>query len=161
MGEESPSNSPRNLLLIFPKNKQGLLREIKRDYSKKIPSIDLSSIRRINYCLRDTINKKEQTMSEHVFERIYEVVKQIPKGKVATYGQIAAMAGNPRWARVVGYALHANPDPEHIPCYRVVNRNGEVSKAFVFGGENAQIKLLQADGITVTDGRVDLTKYRW
>ncbi len=66
-------------------------------------------------------------MSEHVFERIYEVVKRIPKGKVATYGQVAAMAGNPRWARVVGYALHVNPDPEHIPCFRVVNRFGEVS----------------------------------
>ena len=104
---------------------------------------------------------KEHSMSEHVFERIYEVVKRIPKGKVATYGQVAAMAGNPRWARVVGYALHANPDPAHIPCYRVVNRNGEVSKAFVFGGENAQIRLLQADGIEVTGGRVDLSKYRW
>ncbi len=60
-------------------------------------------------------------MSGQVFDRIYDVVKQIPKGRVATYGQVAAMAGNPRWARVVGYALHSNPDPEHIPCYRVVN----------------------------------------
>ena len=101
-------------------------------------------------------------MSEHVFERIYEVVKRIPKGKVATYGQVAAMAGNPRWARVVGYALHANPDPEHIPCFRVVNRNGQVSKAFAFGGENMQIQLLRAEGVEVTDdGRVDLSKYRW
>ena len=90
-----------------------------------------------------------------------EVVKQIPCGRVATYGQVAAMAGNPRWARVVGYALHANPDPEHIPCYRVVNRDGKVSKAFVFGGENEQIRLLQAEGIEVTDGKVDLSKYRW
>jgi methylated-DNA-protein-cysteine methyltransferase-like protein len=62
---------------------------------------------------------------------------------------------------VVGYALHANPDPEHIPCYRVVNRDGKVSKAFVFGGENEQIRLLQAEGIEVTDGKVDLSKYRW
>ena len=100
-------------------------------------------------------------MSGQVFDRIYDVVKQIPKGKVATYGQVAAMAGNPRWARVVGYALHSNPDPEHIPCYRVVNRNGEVSKAFAFGGENVQIQLLEAEGIEVCGGRVDLTKYRW
>ena len=100
-------------------------------------------------------------MSGQVFERIYDVVKQIPKGRVATYGQVAAMAGNPRWARVVGYALHSNPDPEHIPCYRVVNRNGEVSKAFAFGGENVQIQLLEAEGIEVCGGRVDLTKYRW
>ena len=100
-------------------------------------------------------------MSGQVFDRIYDVVKQIPKGRVATYGQVAAMAGNPRWARVVGYALHSNPDPEHIPCYRVVNRNGEVSKAFAFGGENVQIQLLEAAGIEVCGGRVDLTKYRW
>ena len=69
------------------------------------------------------------------FERIYEVVKQIPQGKVATYGQVALLAGNPRWSRVVGYALHVNPDPSEIPCHRVVNRFGEVSKAFAFGGE--------------------------
>lgn len=100
-------------------------------------------------------------MSDSVFERIYKVVKQIPKGKVATYGQVAFLAGNPRWARVVGYALHVNPDPESIPCYRVVNRNGEVSKAFAFGGENMQIQLLQNDGIVFTDGKVDLNKYGW
>ncbi len=100
-------------------------------------------------------------MAGSVFERIYEVVKRIPRGRVATYGQVAAMAGNPRWARVVGYALHVNPDPEHIPCFRVVNRNGEVSKAFAFGGENMQIQLLQADGIDVKDGKVDLSKYQW
>ena len=67
------------------------------------------------------------------YERIYAVVRQIPYGRVATYGQIAALAGNPRWSRVVGYALHVNPDPAHIPCFRVVNRFGEVSSAFAFG----------------------------
>lgn len=100
-------------------------------------------------------------MQATTFERIYEVVKQIPYGKVATYGQVAALAGSKRWARVVGYALHANPDPEHIPCFRVVNRFGEVSKAFVFGGENKQIELLQAEGVEFVDGRVDLEKYQW
>lgn len=95
------------------------------------------------------------------FEKIYEVVRQIPKGKVATYGQIAALAGNRRWARVVGYALHVNPDPDTIPCYRVVNRMGEVSAAFAFGGGNRQIELLEADGIPCTDGVVDLKKYQW
>ena len=94
------------------------------------------------------------------FERIYEIVKKIPAGKVATYGQIALLAGNPRWARVVGYALHVNPDPEHIPCFRVVNRVGEVSPAFAFGGENMQIALLQNEGVTFTaEGRVDLKKH--
>ena len=98
----------------------------------------------------------------NTFSRIYEVVRQIPFGKVATYGDIALLAGNPRLARVVGYALHVNPDPEHIRCYRVVNRFGEVSSAFAFGGSNAQIELLRAEGVEVSDdGRVDLKKYRW
>ena len=100
-------------------------------------------------------------MDKSTFELIYDVVKQIPKGKVATYGQIATLAGNRRWSRVVGYALHANPDPEHIPCHRVVNRLGEVSKAFVFGGANRQIELLENEGVEVKGDRVDLEKYRW
>lgn len=100
-------------------------------------------------------------MPNSVFSRIYDVVRQIPRGRVATYGQIATLAGNPRWARVVGYALHVNPDPDTIPCYRVVNRLGRVSPAFVFGGENMQIKLLEADGIPVKNGFIDLEKYQW
>lgn len=96
------------------------------------------------------------------FEKIYEQVKRIPRGRVATYGQIALYAGNPRWARVVGYALHANPDPDGIPCFRVVNRDGRVSQAFAFGGENMQIILLRADGVEVSDdGYVELEKYLW
>ena len=95
------------------------------------------------------------------FELIYDVVRQIPRGKVATYGQIAALAGNKRWSRVVGFALHVNPDPDGIPCYRVVNRKGEVSSAFAFGGGNRQIELLEADGIPCPGGVVDLSKYQW
>ena len=94
---------------------------------------------------------------ESVFERIYRVVKTIPKGKVATYGQVALAAGNPRLARVVGYALHQNPDPCNIPCYRVVNRDGRVAEAFVFGGANVQVEMLKADGVQFLDDRhVDL-----
>ncbi len=100
-------------------------------------------------------------MQNTTFNHIYDVVKQIPYGKVATYGQVAALAGSKRWARVVGYALHANPDPENIPCFRVVNRFGEVSKAFAFGGENRQIELLKAEGIEFVDGRVDMKKHQW
>ena len=100
-------------------------------------------------------------MNKSTFERIYDVVKEIPYGRVATYGQVAALAGNKRWARVVGYALHANPKPDKIPCYRVVNRNGEVSKAFAFGGENRQIELLEAEGVRFVDGRVDMKQYQW
>ena len=95
------------------------------------------------------------------YEKIYEVVKRIPYGSVATYGQVAKIAGNPRWSRVVGYALHVNPDPDNIPCFRVVNRFGEPSKAFAFGGMNMQIQMLEAEGIVIKNGRVDLEKYQW
>ena len=97
-----------------------------------------------------------------VFERIYDVVKQIPKGKVSTYGQVAMMAGNPRWARVVGYALHKNPEPGIIPCHRVVNRLGETTPSFAFGGEDVQRKLLEEEGIEFNEfGRVRLDKFLW
>ena len=96
----------------------------------------------------------------NIFEKIYEVVKSIPKGKVATYGQVALLVGNPRWARVVGYALHINPEPGIIPCHRVVNREGKVAPGFAFGGEGVQRQLLESEGIVFeTDGRIDLEKY--
>ncbi len=96
----------------------------------------------------------------NTFERIYEVVKSIPKGKVATYGQVAFLAGNPRLARVVGYALHNNPDPSSIPCHRVVNREGKVAEIYAFGGGEVQRQLLEAEGITFkSDGRIDLEKF--
>ena len=100
-------------------------------------------------------------MTSNTFQKIYEVVKRIPRGKVATYGQIAMLAGNPRWSRVVGYALHVNPNPSETPCYRVVNRFGEPSEAFAFGGKARQIALLQADGIPVKDGKVNLEAFLW
>lgn len=102
-----------------------------------------------------------RNMAKNSYEKIYDVVKQIPRGTVATYGQVAALAGNKRWARVVGYALHVNPDPDGIPCYRVVNREGRLSDAFAFGGVNQQKLLLEADGIEVVDNHVDLEIYQW
>ena len=96
------------------------------------------------------------------FQDVYHIVRMIPRGCVATYGQIAAMLGNIRWARMVGYALHDNPDGDYTPCYRVVNKEGRVSDAFVFGGRNRQIDLLRADGIEVSDdGYVNMKKYLW
>lgn len=96
----------------------------------------------------------------NTFEKIYAVVKTIPKGKVATYGQVATLAGNPRWSRVVGYTLHNNPEPGVIPCHRVVNREGRLAPSFAFGGEEMQRKLLEAEGIIFElDGRIDLEKY--
>jgi O-6-methylguanine DNA methyltransferase len=92
-------------------------------------------------------------------KRIYEAVKRIPRGCVATYGQVADMAGDKKMARAVGNALHKNPDPANIPCYRVVNSKGELAGEFAFGGAGAQANLLAADGIEVVNGRVDLQKY--
>ena len=92
-------------------------------------------------------------------KRIYEAVKKIPKGHVASYGRIAEMAGEPKMARAVGNALHKNPDPENIPCFRVVNSKGELSGAFAFGGKDEQARRLIKDGVEVVDGKVDLSKY--
>ena len=96
----------------------------------------------------------------NTFEKIYEVVKTIPKGKVATYGQVALLAGNPRWSRVVGYALHNNPEPLVIPCHRVVNREGRLAPSFAFGSDRIQRQLLESEGIVFEpNGKVDLKKY--
>ena len=98
----------------------------------------------------------------NTFHKIYEQVKKIPEGKVATYGQIALMAGNPRWSRVVGYALHSNPEPGVIPCHRVVNKDGQLSKAFAFGGENVQRDMLISEGVIFIDeNTVDLKNCRY
>ena len=92
-------------------------------------------------------------------KRIYNAVKKIPEGKVATYAQIAEMAGDRKMARVVGNALHKNPDPDNIPCFRVVNSKGECSGSFAFGGLDEQAKRLREDGIEVVNNKVDLEKY--
>lgn len=96
------------------------------------------------------------------FERIYAQVRRIPAGCVATYGQIAVLAGNRHWGQVVGFALHVNPEPGVIPCHRVVNRFGQTSTAFAFGGADQQRLLLEAEGVTfLPDGTVDLAKHLW
>lgn len=91
--------------------------------------------------------------------RIYDAVKRIPKGRVATYGQVAEMAGDKKMARAVGNALHKNPSPDTIPCYRVVNSKGELSEKFAFGGSSVQRRLLEAEGIEFVGDRVNLEKY--
>ncbi len=93
-------------------------------------------------------------------ERIYEVVKLIPCGRVMSYGQVARLAGNPRGARAVGFALHRNPQPGVIPCHRVVFRDGSLAPGFAFGGPDEQHRLLEAEGVGFTeDGRVDMEKF--
>ena len=99
--------------------------------------------------------------ADSFYERIYKAVMSIPEGRVATYGQVAAMAGNGNAARAVGNALHVNPAPGEIPCHRVVNARGRLAPDFAFGGVDAQKNLLEAEGVEVTDGFVDLKKYQF
>lgn len=100
-------------------------------------------------------------MSRSFDEKVYEVVRRIPYGRVTTYGQIGSMLGDRFLARAVGNALHRNPDGEKTPCYKVLNSKGELAKAFVFGGADEQARRLQKEGIEVKNGRVDLAKYGW
>lgn len=109
--------------------------------------------------IKQMIAESYDIITDSPSKRIYEAVKSIPKGKVATYGQVAELAGDKRMARAVGNALHKNPDPDNIPCYRVVNAKGELAGEFAFGGAGEQAKLLRAEGIEVVDGKVDLAKY--
>ena len=99
---------------------------------------------------------------EGFFARVYEAVAQIPEGFVATYGQIAKLIGEPRRARYVGYALHANPRPGEIPCHRVVFADGRICEGFAFGGAEVQRALLEEEGVVFRDDtHVDLDACRW
>ncbi len=98
-------------------------------------------------------------MKREFYSKIYELLAEIPDGKVTTYGRIAEMLGNRHYAQTVGNALHANPDGDKYPCYKVVNSKGKLSENYAFGGIEAQKKRLEADGIKVIDNKVDLKKY--
>lgn len=98
--------------------------------------------------------------------RVFAVVRRIPAGKVATYGQVGRMIGAPRSARYVGYALHANPEPGTesgcIPCHRVVFKDGRMATGFAFGGPDEQRKMLAAEGVGFDDeGRVLMDAFQW
>ncbi len=96
-----------------------------------------------------------------IFPRIYETVKKIPEGRVASYGQIALLAGNPHWARVTGYAMHACNDAS-VPCRRVVHKDGSLSESFGIGGSREQRAMLESEGVGfLPDGRVDMRKFEW
>ncbi|MEM1181430.1 MAG: MGMT family protein [Acidobacteriota bacterium] len=100
-------------------------------------------------------------MTSDSYSRIYDVVRRIPEGRVATYGQVAELAGLPNHARQVGYALHALRDDE-VPWQRVINAKGEVSPRSEPGREGLQRVILESEGVVFTaSGRVDLKRYRW
>ena len=105
--------------------------------------------------------KKIKGEISEITKKVMDYLLMIPKGKVVTYGQIAKHLGNKGLARAVGNALHKNPDGDKYPCYKVVNSNGKLAEAFVFGGVNIQKQRLEKDGIEVKDNKVDLSKYQW
>lgn len=109
--------------------------------------------------IRRMISESYNIVTDTPSKRIYEAVKMIPKGRVATYGQVAEMAGDRKMARAVGNALHKNPEPGVIPCHRVVNSKGELAGEFAFGGAGVQAGLLESEGVRVVDGVVNLKKY--
>ena len=98
-------------------------------------------------------------MLSPIAQTIYAAVKLIPRGKVATYSQIAALAGNCNLRRYVGNVLHQNPEPGVIPCHRVVNAKGFCSGSFAFGGPRVQQEKLAAEGVVFVDGHVDMERF--
>ena len=104
-------------------------------------------------------------MATEIYEQIWAAVQRIPCGKVATYGQIAALVGVPRHARQAGYALAATPENKKIPWHRVINTQGKISlrlKHWDSGGDDYQRILLEAEGVAFdSNGRVDLKRFRW
>jgi methylated-DNA-protein-cysteine methyltransferase-like protein len=98
-------------------------------------------------------------MASGAYEAIYRVVRRVPRGRVATYGQIASLAGIPGRARQVGYALHALPQDSGVPWFRVVNARGRISLP---GGAEVQRALLEAEGIRFSPaGLIDLSRFGW
>ncbi len=103
----------------------------------------------------------EGVLMNGFFKQVYQVVAQIPSGKVATYGQIAALIGEPRNARVVGWAIHDTPKELNLPCHRIVNKMGDLSPGHIFGPDEQRI-LLENEGVTFKEnGRIDLKKHLW
>lgn len=100
---------------------------------------------------------------DSLFERTYEVVRQVPEGRVASYGQVARMLGEPRKARFVGFALHASPGMAGgVPCHRVVFKDGSLAPGFAFGGPGEQRRLLEGEGVSfLPNGRVDMERCAW
>jgi len=96
------------------------------------------------------------------FQSVYALVRRIPRGKVATYGQIARMLGAPRSARIVGWAMHGNPHGSRVPCHRVVQQGGSLSPNFCVGDPSRQRRLLRREGVTfLLDGRIDMSAHQW
>lgn len=118
---------------------------------------------------RGMADTDEHSAAEKSFaERVYDVVRTIPRGTVATYGQVARLMGAPRSARYVGFALHRNPYQGEVPCHRVVFADGGLAPGFAFGGPDQQRTLLEKEGVVFLDKKsshdlscVDLSVSQW
>ena len=100
--------------------------------------------------------------NENFFERVYEIVRQIPEGKVTSYGAIAKALGTAKSARMVGWAMNASHNLEDVPAHRVVNRNGMLTGKHHFQGTNLMQQLLENEGVKIIDNKiVDLDKFIW
>ncbi|HEX4404792.1 MAG TPA: methylated-DNA--[protein]-cysteine S-methyltransferase [Polyangia bacterium] len=96
------------------------------------------------------------------YKRIYAVVRRVPRGRVATYGQVAALAGMPRHARQVGYALHQLPANSAVPWHRIVNAKGRISlRANGLGYEELKAQLLRREGVRLSEGAIALPRFQW
>lgn len=100
-------------------------------------------------------------MRETFRDKVYRIARRIPKGKVATYGQLAKLAGKPKAARAIGLFMRTNPDAPHTPCHRVVSSNGELTGYSGKGGLGGKLKMLKQEGVGFLGGRVDLSVYKW
>lgn len=106
-----------------------------------------------------SMSDKKAAVEFSLAQKIYAAVRLIPRGKVASYSQIAALVGNKNLRRYVGNALHKNPSNEITPCHRVLNAQGFCSGSFAFGGSGVQQEKLEAEGVVFKDGKVDMKKF--
>lgn len=109
--------------------------------------------------MKQTAPKYDRSRDSYL--RIWEAVRRIPRGRVSTYGTIARKAGLAGQARLVGYALHNLPEGADVPWHRVVNARGEVSLRAAGGGDNRQRRAISAEGIRITNGKIDLVTFGW
>ena len=105
--------------------------------------------------------RKELDGCEGFARDVHRAVMTVPRGTVVTYAQVALMSGHRGAARAVGNALHVNPFYGVVPCHRVVSSRGRLAEKFGFGGAELQRSMLEAEGVTVEDGAVDLDRFQW
>lgn len=100
-------------------------------------------------------------MKESFRDKVYKITRMIPRGKVATYGQLAKLAGKPKAARAIGLFMRTNPDAPRTPCHRVVSSIGELTGYSGKGGVSGKLRMLKNEGVGFVGKRVNLSVYKW